>query len=226
MIAVRGVFDVPRISSFIKTLNPDAISSYQGIDIISPDVAGGVAFLDSTIAILGEPPSVKNAIDRRRTGRKAKDSTIASIQDISARNDIWFVSTTPFAEGPKPVAQPAPGTPGFGPLEGMMSSDAFKSIQQMAGGIRFDTDTVTISLEAVTRSDKDATAMADVARFLTSMMQMNRDKPEMAAAAAMLDAIQLRTDGPKFKLSINIPQADIEKMIDSQQKQPARRAAR
>ena len=44
-------------------------------------------------------------------------------------------------------------------------------------------------------------------------------------AKAMADALQLKTDGPKVRVSITMPQAEIEKLLDSQQKTPAPRAA-
>ena len=223
VVGVRGAFDVQRISTFFKNMGKeDAITNYQGVDILAPD-SNGVAFLDSSVAVLGEPAAVKNAIDRRRSGRKVTETTAASIRDVSSRNDIWFVSTTPFAEAGKPGAASAP--PAAGPMAGMMNNDAFKAIDQVLGGIKLDAENITFSLEAVARSEKDASAMADVVRLIAGMIQMSRDRPETAAAAAMADALQLKTDGPRFRLSITMPQAEIEKLLDSQQKTPAPRAA-
>ena len=225
IFGAKGAFDVSRISSFVKTFGKESVvSSYQGVDILSPDATTGLAFLDASTAVLGESPSVKNAIDRRRTGRRISGASLASIQDISERNDLWFVSTVSVADIAKQMPPGVPGTGPDSPMAGMLGGDAFKGIEQFMGGLKLGQDAVTFNLEATTRTEKDAVAMADVVRFLSGMIQMNRDKPEMAAAAAAFDAMQLKTEGSRFKLSISVPQSQLEKMFESQ-KVPARRAA-
>ena len=99
-----------------------------------------------------------------------------------------------------------------------------QSIEQTSGGVRFGS-IVEIAGEALTRSDKDALALADVIRFMTGMLQMQRGKnPEAARFANLLDSMEVKTAASTVHLSLSIPQADIEKLMPARKKSVKRAA--
>jgi len=68
------------------------------------------------------------------------------------------------------------------------------------------------------------TSIADVVRFLSTMVQMNRDKPEVKALASALDAMKLTTDAKTTTLLISLPIAEMEKMLNTNSKRvPAKK---
>jgi hypothetical protein len=89
-------------------------------------------------------------------------------------------------------------------VSGVMQGDALRSIEQSSGGIRFG-NVIEISGEAVTRSEKDATALADVIRFLTGLVQLNQKDARITGPAKLLQSLDLRTEGNVMKLSLFVP---------------------
>jgi hypothetical protein len=87
-------------------------------------------------------------------------------------------------------------------------------VNQASGGIRFS-DPVQISAEIVARSDKDAQALVDVVRFLAGLIQLNREKNATAAEVATLaDTLDLKTAGNVMTMSLAIPEATLERIVD------------
>jgi hypothetical protein len=80
---------------------------------------------------------------------------------------------------------------------------------------------VEIKGEALMRSDKDATALADVARFLGSMVQLNRDKQGAGNVATLLEQMDIRTEANVVKFSLAVPQDQIEKLMAPKVKRAA-----
>ena len=106
-------------------------------------------------------------------------------------------------------------------MNGAIRGDMIQGIEQASGGIVFGS-TVQIAGEAVTRTEKDATALVDAVRFLTGMIQMNRDKPEMAKFAALLDKMSLKSISNTLSFSLSVPESDLELML----KPPAKASVR
>jgi hypothetical protein len=221
LILVRGVFDMGKINGFLKGSGVATAESLGGTDFYTK--AGskedmGFAFLDSSLAIAGNKEVVRAALKRRAgAGSALTAATYSKVQTMSRNNDIWMVTSIPVAE----LSNAMPGG-GPGP-SGMMGGDAFKGIEQAAMGVRFGGETMDLTAETVSKTDKDATSIADVVRFLSTMVQMNRDKPEVKALATALDAMQLTTDARTTRLTISLPVADIEKMINQNGKPAAKK---
>ena len=90
-----------------------------------------------------------------------------------------------------------------------------QSILQSSGSIRLG-DTVKLSFEAVTRSDKDAQSLSDVVRFLSSMVQMQREnQPQAALLASALDTMSVNTEGNTMHLSLAVPEKVLEQLVES-----------
>jgi hypothetical protein len=209
---VRGHFNTASIMATAKEKGA-TVEDYQGITLLSPPKGktpqtGAVAFLNATIAVLGEMDHVKAAIARRSASSTLDAAIERKAAELSGTHHAWVVSIIPVAEmaGRVPNAN----------LSGAMKGNAFQAIEQVSGGADF-TDGVKISAEAVTRSDKDATALADVVRFLASFAQMNQQSPQPPGLAAVLESLDLKTEGNVARISFRVPEAQIELLMQSHQ---------
>jgi hypothetical protein len=212
LIAAHGNFNVSKISTAAQA-NGAAVATYQGVRLFTysassathPPVA--IAFLDSNTALTGDAASVKAAIARKQSGTPADSATFAKAQQVSANNDFWFVTLVPLSNfsGAIPDAN----------LSGAMQGNVFAAINQASGGVRFG-DTVTISAEAVTRSEKDAQALVDVVKFFAGLVQLNRqNNPAAGQVATLLDSLQTSTAGNVTTISLAIPEQQLEQMLNS-----------
>lgn len=204
LVLARGSFDPTRIANFAKAQGATS-SLYRGIEVWKGGKGGegGFAFLDNSIAILGGDAQVAAAIDRKLAGNGGLNQALAAkVATWSATNDAWVISTEPIA--------------GFGPFPNKGGSPqglSVDSVQAANAGVRFG-DLIEITAETTMRSDKDATALADVIRFMSSMVRMNQDKNKAPEAVVnMIDSMQLDTAGNVMKLRLSMPQADLEKMM-------------
>jgi len=110
-------------------------------------------------------------------------------------------------------------------LSGAMKGNLLAAINEASGGIRFG-DTVTISAEALTRSEKDAQALVDVVKFVAGMIQLNRqNNPAAGQVATLLDTLDCKTAGNVTTISLSIPEQQLEQMLDvlRQQNRQARK---
>jgi hypothetical protein len=99
-------------------------------------------------------------------------------------------------------------------LQGVLKGDLFKKIEQTSGGVKFGSN-VQVAGEAVTASDKDASALADVVRFLANMAQLNAPKEAGAFLSSLLQTLVIKADAKVVKVSMAIPEEQLEEMIHS-----------
>ena len=216
VVLVRGRFNTSSILATAKEKGA-TVEDYQGIALLSPPKgktppSGAVAFLSGTIAVAGDMDNVKTVIARRAESTTLDATIERKAGELSAAHHAWMVSIIPVSE----MAARVPNAD----VSGAMKGNAFQAIEQVSGGVDF-ADSVKISAEAVTRSDKDATALADVIRFLASFAQMNQQGAQAPGLAAALESLDLKTEGNVAKLSFRVPQEQIEKLMQSHQ-HPAR----
>ncbi len=162
------------------------------------------AILDARTAIAGDIIAVRGAIDRHALGRGPNPKLVASVNALSARYDIWALSMMPVSELASRVPDPN--------LKGAMGGDVLRAVQQSSGGIRFGQE-IEISGEAVTRSDKDAVALADVIRFLSGLILNSHSNAPQGGASNLLRSLDLRTEGNVMRMSLKVPQSEVEKFI-------------
>ncbi|MBM3756316.1 MAG: hypothetical protein FJW38_20290 [Acidobacteria bacterium] len=220
LVLMRGAFDASKIKAFINVTGAGKIENFNGVEMFSAPNQDNMsaAIVDPSLVVFGSSDTVKAAVQRKGAATAAMSAeTFAQIRALSQSNDIWIVSTMPIAEMTKAI--PSSGAPSTGGMGGMMNGDVFKGIQQAAFGVRFMAEAIELTAETVSQNEKDATAMADVIRFVSTMVQMNRDKPEMKGIATALDRMKLTTDARTTRLQIALPMNDMEKMFNS--KQPA-----
>jgi hypothetical protein len=219
LVLAHGTFNVPQITAAAQA-NGAVSSVYQGVSLLTytaqstaqsaqsgAPVVTVIAFFDTTTALAGDLTSVKAAIDRKQSNAPADSNVLNKAQQVSANNDFWFVTLVPLSNfaGAVPNAN----------LSGAMQGNLFAAINQASGGVRFG-DTVTISAEAVTRSEKDAQALVDVVKFFASLVQLNRQKNATAGqVATLLDTLQTSTSGNTTTISLAIPEQQLEQLINS-----------
>jgi len=211
LVVARGTFNRSAITT-AALANGGATTNFQGVDVLTyaPPVPqenrNGIAFFDASNAVMGDIASVKAAIQRRQSNAATPANILAKVRTLSAKNDFWFVTLVPISEfaGAVPNAN----------LSSAMKGNLLAAVHEASGGIRFG-ETVNISGEAVTRSDKDAQALVDVFKFVAGMVQTNRaNDPAVNQVATLLDALDLQTKDNIMTLSLAIPEKQLEQILD------------
>ena len=225
LVAARGFFNPAKIFSTAQA-NGGHRTNFQGVDILYGDEGKqpvgertGIAFFDSGSAVMGTVDAVRAAIQRRQShAMVASGALFDKARTVSAKNHFWFVSQVPAAEFAD--AMPDPN------LGGAMKGNMLQAISQASGGVQFG-PTVKITGEAVTRSDKDAAALVDVARFLAGLIQTNRDKSKTAAGVStLLDGLETSSTGNVMLMSLAIPEAQLEQIFDNARAESRRAQAK
>jgi hypothetical protein len=219
VILARGNFDESRIKASAKTkgLVPQ---SFQGITLFvykqPSKQLTAFAFLGEGVGVMGDVDTVKKIISNRGTAASLDPVMQAQVSKVGEDNDAWFVSSLSgeYLAHHLNNAQ-SPGASSNSASQSMPQAQALQSVLQASGGLHFG-DSVQVSFEAVTRSPKDATSLADVVRFFASMVQMERQKdPRADVAASAFDNMNLTTDGDTMHFSIALPEKSLEQLIDS-----------
>lgn len=214
LLLARGSFDPARLSA-LASLGKAELTTYQGVQIASSKEKqpAALAFLDGSTLAVGDPESVRGAIGRRGSPVRLPAKFMAKVNELSGAYDIWGVSIMPPAE----MAKALPNAQVSGALKG----DMLQGIEQVSGGVRLSSR-IDISFEALTRSEKDATALNDVVRFLTGLA-LSQGKP---GAAKALENLQLKVEGRTVKFALTIPEQQVAQMIEAQKKAMAAQRAR
>lgn len=227
LVLARGTFDPVKIEA-AAVAKGATTQNYMGFDMIlnkDQNHPGGVAFLDNTLAVAADLATLQYAIAHRTDASggapKVGAALLTNINTASTGNDAWFVSMVPgtnfFPNAALNLSQGATGQAGQN-----MQGATLQSIQQAIGGVHFG-DQISVSLQATTLTEKDATSLGDVVRFFASMVQMQRQSnPQAAILATALDSMNLQTSGNTMTLAVSIPEKDFETLA---QNAPHRHAA-
>jgi hypothetical protein len=219
LIMATGKFPVDKFVSLIgSTSGPGTpqISSYGGTTLITftgpnANMAHGVAFFaNSSIAVAGDIASVKAAIDRSTAANSLDPSLALKVNSLSSQ-DEWLISTAPVASLLPANASGA----AQGPVAQVLP--LIKSIQSFDGGVKFG-DNVVVSGEAVTNDPKNALALSAVAKLgltLLGSVASGQKDPRLTDLVALLQNMQLTTNGPALELTLSIPETQIENLLNS-----------
>lgn len=204
-IFARGTFDQARIQAAATAKNAK-VENYQGVSLFvnrKDTHPTAFAFLDTGVAVMADLPTLQQIIANRTAPMSVNPDLENRIEEIGADNDAWFVSlgqTGALAQHMLSEAGP--------------QAQAFKSVTQSSGGIRFG-QVVEASFQATTRSPQDANALADVVRFLASMVQMqSQQDPRAAILAPALNSMTLETTGNTLRCSVSIPEKSLEQLAE------------
>lgn len=218
VLLARGVFDPSRIAALAKQ-SGGAVQSYKGVQVMlgKQKTDAWFAFLDASTAVMGDALSVRGVIDRGAGGAGPDPALFERVNQVSGLYDFWAVSAAPASAFAGSMPNPQMG--------GILQGDVMRGILGTSGGIKFG-PSILIAGEAVTRSEKDAAALADVVRFFVGMAQMSAQKdPQAAASLAFLQRLELKAQGNVMRLALTLPEADLEKFIQQVQKGAKPRAS-
>jgi hypothetical protein len=221
LLLARGTFPVDKLGPLLAGKTNLQLTTYGGATLISTTnpnqkVAHAVAFLGNSIAVAGDLVSVKAAIDRS-TGANSIDPALAiTVNQLSGSQDEWLASAASI--GSLIPATPAAGTPALANPLANTVLPLLKSIQAFNGGVKFG-DNVTISGEAVTSSPQNAAALNAVIKLgvmLAGSASANTvANTQLSAATQFLQTLQVTVNGAAVDLSLSIPEAQIEALVNS-----------
>jgi hypothetical protein len=198
LFIARGAFNQARILEAARAEKAN-VFVYEGLNVIAKDELHWIAFLDSTSAVGGSADYVRAAVAQAKN--PPVQPYLAKAQTLDGRYDAWVVSSDPAG----------------GILKGIPSNqngDMLRSIREASGGVKFGVN-IEIDATAATRSDRDATALHDVIRFVAGMVRVKSEEQGVPAVGSFLDSMRLSTSGDQVSLSLSLPEAEIEKLIDT-----------
>jgi hypothetical protein len=195
LILARGTFNPAQIAAALAKDTKHTAQIYNGAELITPTASGdggAVAFLSTGIAIAGDLASVKSAIDRSGANNAIDPGLAAKVASYAA-SDAWSVSISPISLGDAKD----------NPIAG-----ALKNVQQASAGVILSSP-VQISADALASTDQDATSLSDVLKFVVMMVMQGN------AQATLLNTLNIATDHSTVKVSLSIPEDQLEQIIKS-----------
>jgi hypothetical protein len=204
-VLARGNFDQSRIKAAAQKRG-SVVQQFQGVDLLVGSQGNNqttFAFTDIDLVVMGDLLSVKQVIRNRGNPTSLDPALQEQISKVEG-NDAWFASTL------LPPSLTANVDPDL--KQPMDHAQVLRSIVRSSGGIQFGS-TSDITFNAVTRSTQDATALADVIRFMASMVQMQRGKDGRAdLLAPALDGMQLEVAGSTVHVALHLPESVLEQL--------------
>jgi hypothetical protein len=208
LVLARGNFDVAKITAALKGQQPQ---NWDGAVLITSANAkdnGAVAFLNNSIAIAGDVTSVKAALDRQNNANSIDPALGAKVQALSEADDAWTVS----------IASPASLLPIGAAVDtsGNQITGILKNIQSSSGGLKFNDQNVNVSGQAIADTPQNAGALGDVIRLVATLASANAGANAQAAAAAqILQSLQITTDGTAVNLALTVPESQLESFLNT-----------
>jgi hypothetical protein len=208
LVLARGNFDVAKITAALNGQQPQ---NWDGAVLITSTNAkdnGAVAFLNNSIAIAGDVTSVKAALDRQNNANSIDPALGAKVQSLSEADDAWTVS----------IASPASLLPigAAADTSGNQITGILKNIQSSSGGLKFNDQNVNVSGQAIADTPQNAGALGDVIRLLATLASANAGANAQAAAAAqILQSLQITTDGTAVNLALTVPESQLESFLNT-----------
>jgi hypothetical protein len=213
LLLARGTFDATRIFAAAQAAGGQTLETYSGVQILTGKKNShphGLAFLGDSIAVAGDLDSVHAAIDRRSaTGTSIANALAAQVEQWSGSYDAWSISILPLSMLSAEIGS-------GGNWNGILNSDLLKTIQQTSGGVKLG-EVVQLSAQAVSDSNQDASALADVVRFLVNMAQVNAPTSSASALGALLQNLSIQADGSTVNVTLAIPEKQLEDLVHTEE---------
>ena len=208
-ILARGNFDQTKIRSL--ALSKGAVAdTYQGVSLLIHKDHGqsvAIGFPDTGVAVMGDLDSIHSVVQNLRAPSILDTDLTNRIDAAGNTNDAWFVSTVGGAMIGKHFSAETGG-------QMANQAQALQSIRAASGGVVFGS-TIGVTFDAATRSEQDATSLADVFRFVASMVQMQRQQdPRAGIVAASLDNMQLKNSGDSVHIGFSMSEKSLEQMAE------------
>ena len=214
LVLALGTFPVAQMTAAIAAKDPQlTVQNYDGATLITGGTKASfsIAFLGTTIAIIGDTASVKAAVDRSSGVNSLSPALAVQIQTLSTTEDAWALTNAPFASL-IPELGAASGTGTSSPVSQI--GQMFSGIQASSGGIKFGT-TVQITGQALTTDAATATSLANVIQALASIVSMaGTQNAQAASMAQLLQGLKVTASGATVNLALSIPETQIETILN------------
>jgi hypothetical protein len=198
-----GTFNVSAISA-AAALGGVTTETYHGVTILEgPKQLHGVAFLGSAIAVAGDVADVKAAIDRQGKAAELPPAVIAQMNQLSATEDAWFLTTVPPA-----TLQKHAGTVAGVPANA--AQNILQQVQAASGGVKFGSN-VQLNVQAQADNAQDAAGMAGVLQLLVNLAQANSAKNPQGAAA--LQNLTVSASGTAVNIALTLPEDQFQQLF-------------
>jgi hypothetical protein len=219
LILGRGVFQ-PAMIIGSATAEGGVVTNYRGFSLIGPPASQqdsmALTFLDGSTVAIGDPASVKSAIDRKIAGSVYAGPLAQTAVTVSGSNSAWFCTNMPLSDFMSSKQS--------GNLGGVAQSGLLQTIQQASGGVQFGTAAITLSADAVTASPQNAQSLVDVLKFFVSMIAGNANAP--ANVTSIATSAQFSVNGSTAHISLMLAESQVEQLLMPQAgKKKARSAA-
>ena len=200
----RGTFDVAAITAF-ATAHQSVAETYNKVTILEdPRQTHGIAFLNSTLVVAGDVANVKAAIDRQNGGSVLPAALAVQVNQWSGSQDAWAISTVPPS-----TLHPAHGAPKL-PGVGQAAGNAFQSIQQAAGGVKFGSS-VTLTAQAQADTERNASGIVDALKLLAGLAQMQASNDPQATA--LLQSLTVSAQGNSVNVGLSVPEDQFQQLV-------------
>jgi hypothetical protein len=204
VLLARGAFQMDRLILFAGKVHAIQ-SSYAGVPLIRPadDGASSVAILDASTLAVGSEANLKGVINRRAQRFLFSGALADKARLASADAHAWAATVTP-------IASLFPS-----PADGRRPVALLQAILESSAGLRFDTSGVTLSAEALTHSEQEASALSGMFKIVTGLLK--------GAEASILQNARFTTEGAVTRISLTVAEQDLEQAFPAPvQKRAAR----
>lgn len=200
----KGTFNVAMITA-AATVAGVVTEAYGGFTILEDPKKqmAGMAFLDGTTVVAGDIASVKGAIDRLKTPQPLPAAVTVKVNQWSASEDAWGITTVP----PASLAPPAKAGAANNPIQ-----TAGQNVQAAAGGVKFGA-LVVFSGEAQCDTAQNATTLGDMVKLLINLAQMQTG--QNANAAALIKSVTVTASGNVVTISASLPEDVFQTMLNA-----------
>jgi len=200
----KGAFNVAMITA-AATVAGVVTEAYGGFTILEDPKKqmAGMAFLDGTTVVAGDIASVKGAIDRLKTPQPLPAAVTVKVNQWSASEDAWGITTVP----PASLAPPAKAGAANNPIQ-----TAGQNVQAAAGGVKFGA-LVVFSGEAQCDTAQNATTLGDMVKLLINLAQMQTG--QNANAAALIKSVTVTASGNVVTISASLPEDVFQTMLNA-----------
>jgi len=217
LLLAKGNFNVSQFLTALATDKSHQASTYSGATLITPTDGTqnhAIAFLGTTVAIVGDLASVKAAVDRSGAMNSISTTLANQVNSLSTgpgAQDAWSVSIAS-------LGALIPGAVGANSQNGVATQtlQLVKNIQSASSGIKFGAN-VQFMAQAVADTPENATALGDVIKMVTGLISMSaagQDK-DIAVIAQLLQSVQVSTSGTAVNVAATIPESQLEAALNA-----------
>jgi hypothetical protein len=200
-VALGGPFDPDQPPAVLAMLPTDR-TTYMGATLLTSKPGKGdpvaIAFLERSILLIGDPASVRAAIERRAGGPGHLSPLLTRAAELSAKYHLWCVALNPNSAVPQGVTAP--------PSAASMEA-AFQSVEEVVAGAILAPG-VQAFVDLAARTEADAGTLRN-AIALGAAGALQKAPPQYAKDLASF--FQVNAQGKNVRLAFEIPQ---EKMME------------